>query len=92
MTPAASNRARGSTGRDFAVRVPRGARRFQDVGGNRVGPDVWDDKVLSALSIKPPGVGPTAIAFVFDLKRNGASRLVFVRPLIFFTRQLALLR
>jgi hypothetical protein len=45
MTPAATNRARDAIGRDFAVRGPRGAGRFQNVRGNRVSPDVWDDEV-----------------------------------------------
>ena len=45
MTPATTNRARHSIGRDFAVRGPRGAGRFQNVRGNRDSPDVWDDEV-----------------------------------------------
>ena len=49
MTPAASNRAGDSTGRDFAVRGPRGARRFQEASGNDVDLDGWDDEACSKL-------------------------------------------
>jgi hypothetical protein len=47
MTPATTNRARDAIGRDFAVRGPRGAGRFQNVRGNRVSPEVGDDEVWS---------------------------------------------